>query len=82
MQSSVTLFLPSMFNYIHAKSLNFVLECCDAAYTNRNAFYGRTACTNVGRFSRSWGERFDQRGTGLASISVVFPTMNGYGTLV
>jgi hypothetical protein len=23
-----------------------------------------TACTNVGRFSRSWDVRFDQRGTG------------------
>ena len=50
--------------YAHAKSFNFVLKCRDAAYTNRNAFYGCTACTNVGRFSRSWGVRFDQRGTG------------------
>lgn len=40
------------------------------------ASYGRTACTNVGRFSRSWGVRFDQRGTGRQDFGV-FLAMNG-----
>ena len=30
-----------------------------------------TACTNVGRFSRSWGVRFDQRGTGRQDFGFV-----------
>lgn len=66
MQSSKPCFFLACYD--QAKSLNFVLECCDAAYINRSAFYGRTACTNVGCFSRSWDVsvrvRFNQKGIG------------------
>ncbi len=71
MQFIVTLYLPSM---LCANSLNFVLECCNAAYANRAAFYGRTACTNVGRFSRSWGGKALTKGELIARFSVVFPS--------
>lgn len=73
MQSSKPCFFLAC--YVQAKSLSFVLECCDAAYINRSAFYGRTACTNVGCFSRSWDVsvrvRFDQKGTGRQDFGCV-----------